>query len=117
MLPCSEAIREQGDRLLVTCHVTPRARRERVACEQGKLRVWLQAPPVEGAANEALLALLARMLHLPQRDVTLERGRTIRQKTIAIEGLSAEEFWRRLGFLEGTSQECCDKQSGRAPRA
>jgi uncharacterized protein YggU (UPF0235/DUF167 family) len=46
--------------LLVTCYVTPRARSERIACEGGKLRVWLHAPPVEGAANEALIELYAR---------------------------------------------------------
>ncbi len=96
--PCLEATRMRDGRLLVTCHVTPRARSERIACEGGKLRVWLHAPPVEGAANEALIELFARTLHLPRRAVTLERGATARQKTLAIEGLSAQEFWRRLGF-------------------
>jgi uncharacterized protein len=96
--PCLEATRTRYDRLLVTCHVTPRARSERIACEGGKLRVRLHAPPVEGAANKALIELFARMLNLPRRAVTLERGATARQKTLAIEGLSAQEFWRRLGF-------------------
>jgi uncharacterized protein len=98
MPPCREAIRMQGGRLLVTCHVTPGARREHIACEGGKLRVWLQAPPVKSAANEALIALLACMLHLPPRRVILDRGMTTRQKTVAIEGLNEQEFWRRLGF-------------------
>jgi uncharacterized protein len=98
MFPCLDAIRTQGGRLLLTCHVTPRARRERIACEGGKLRVWLHAPPVEGAANEALIELFARLLHLPRRKVTLERGVTTHQKTLAVEGLSAPECWRRLGF-------------------
>src|SRR5438552_1535093 len=97
MSPCRDATRTHDGHLLVTCHVTPRARRERIACEGGKLRVWLHAPPVEGAANEALIALFARTLHLPQRAITLERGATTRQKTLAVEGMSAEEFWRRLG--------------------
>jgi uncharacterized protein (TIGR00251 family) len=97
-LPCLEAIRTHDSRLLVTCQVTPRARRERIACEAGKLRIWLHAPPVEGAANEALIELFARLLHLPRRAITLERGVTTRQKTVAIEGLSPPEFWRRLGF-------------------
>lgn len=96
--PCLEATRMRDGRLLVTCHVTPRARSERIACEGGKLRVWLHAPPVEGAANEALIELFARMLRLPKRAVTLERGAAARQKTLAIDGLSAQEFWRRLGF-------------------
>jgi uncharacterized protein len=96
--PCFEATRVRGGRLLVTCHVTPRARSERIACEGEKLRVWLRAPPVKGAANAALIELFARTLSLPMRAVTLERGATARQKTLAIEGLSAQEFWRRLGF-------------------
>jgi uncharacterized protein (TIGR00251 family) len=94
---CLTATRARGRRLLVTCHVTPRARRERIACEGAKLRVWLHAPPVEGAANEALIELFARTFKLPRRAITLERGATARQKTLAIEELSIEEFWRRLG--------------------
>ena len=99
ILPCQDAARAHDDRLLITCHVTPRARRERIACEGGRLRVWLHAPPVEGAANEALAALFARILGLPRRAVTLERGAATRQKTLAIQGLSAQEFWRRLGLI------------------
>jgi uncharacterized protein YggU (UPF0235/DUF167 family) len=53
---------------------------------------------VEGAANEALIELFARTLRLPKRAIALERGATARQKTLAIEGLRAQEFWRRLGF-------------------
>jgi len=96
--PCPDATRMRDGRLLVTCHVTPRARSERIACKAGKLRVWLRAPPVEGAANEALIDLFARTLRLRKRAVELESGATARQKTLAIEGLSAQEFWRRLGF-------------------
>jgi uncharacterized protein (TIGR00251 family) len=94
--PCLDATRTQANRLLVTCHVTPRAKRERIACEGGKLRVWLHAPPVDGAANEALIVLFARALNLPKRAITLERGATTRQKTLAIEGISTEAFWGRL---------------------
>jgi uncharacterized protein len=96
--PCLEATRIRDGRLLVMCAVTPRARSERIACEGGKLRVWLHAPPVEGAANEALIELFARILRLPKRAVSLERGATARRKTLAIEGVSQQEFWRRLGF-------------------
>jgi uncharacterized protein (TIGR00251 family) len=101
--PCHEAARTRDGRLLVSCHVTPRARRERIACESGRLRVWLRAAPVEGAANEALFALFARTLNLPRRAIILERGATARQKTLAIEGLTAQEFWRRLE--SGASEE------------
>jgi hypothetical protein len=95
---CLEATRMRDGRLLVICQITPRARSERIACEGGKLRVWLRAPPVEGAANEALIELFARTLRLPRRAITLARGAAARQKTLAIEGLSVQEFWRPLGF-------------------
>ena len=96
--PCLEATRAVAGRLLVMCHVTPHARRERIACEGGKLRVWLHASPVDGAANEALIALFARTFNLPKRAITLERGAAARQKTLAIEGMSVEEFWRHLAL-------------------
>src|SRR5215469_13891998 len=96
--PCLEALHAGDGRLLVTCQITPRARQERIACEGKILRIWLHAPPVDGAANQALIELLARRLRLPRRQVWLERGATSRQKTVAVEGLSAQEFWHRLGF-------------------
>jgi uncharacterized protein YggU (UPF0235/DUF167 family) len=104
MPQCPDLRHAPDGRLLVTCHVTPRARRERLTCEGGNLRLWLQAPPVEGAANGALIALFARRLNLPRRAITLARGATTRQKVVAVEGLSATEFWKRLGCT-GDEQE------------
>lgn len=92
----SEGIREDGSRLIVSVRVTPRARRNALAFEDDILRAWLMAPPVEGAANAALLALLAQRLGLPKRAVTLVRGESSREKVVAIEGISAEELSRRL---------------------
>lgn len=92
----SEGSRENGSRLIVSVRVTPRARRNALAFEDGILRAWLMAPPVEGAANAALLALLAERLGLPKRAVALVRGETSREKVVAIEGISAEELSRRL---------------------
>lgn len=91
----AEGIRKDGSRLIVPVRVTPRARRNALAFEDGILRAWLMAPPVEGAANAALLAILAERLGLPKRAVALVRGETSREKVVAIEGISAEELsWR-----------------------
>jgi uncharacterized protein len=88
----------RGTAVRVSVHVQPRAtRNEIVGLHGAALKVRLQAPPVDGAANEALIALFARALNLPKRAITLERGATTRQKTLAIEGISAEDFWSRLG--------------------
>jgi len=89
-------VREAPGRLLVAVHVTPRASRDDITHEGDRIRVRLHAPPVDGAANSALIELLAQRLALPRSSVTLERGVTSREKTLAIVGLSADEFWKRL---------------------
>ena len=81
--------------------VIPRARRTEVAGVRGDaILVRLAAPPVDGAANEALLAFLAERLHLPRRNLALVRGAASRDKTIAVEGLTALDVRRRLGIEE-----------------
>jgi uncharacterized protein (TIGR00251 family) len=61
------------------------------------LKIKIQAPPVEGRANEALVEFLAKALEVPRRTVTLVRGDTSRHKTVRIEGLDLAEAKRRLG--------------------
>ncbi len=81
----------------VSVRVQPRARRNRVGEEQnGRLKVYLTAPPVEGAANKALIAFLADVLDLPKRDVALVRGARGREKVIFIHGLQPQEVERRF---------------------
>jgi len=89
-------LKQQGDALLVPVRVFPRSNRNELTVEPDGLRVRLTAPPVEGAANEALVALVAERLKLPKRAVRVVRGTAGRQKTIEITMLSAEEFWQRL---------------------
>jgi uncharacterized protein YggU (UPF0235/DUF167 family) len=87
-----------GGRLHVSLRVTPRAARDELILEGGELRARLHAPPVEGAANAALLALLAARLHVPKTALELVRGATARQKVVAIAGLSPDDLWGRLGW-------------------
>ena len=70
--------------------VIPRSSKNAVQWEQGTLKVRLTAPPVDGAANEALIALLAERLGLPKRNVSIVGGATSRQKTVEIVGMTAE---------------------------
>lgn len=77
--------------------VTPRSsRNELLGLEEEVLRVKLQAPPVEGEANRALLELMARVLDVPRSSIVIVAGHRSRQKTLAIRGLSALEAVRRL---------------------
>ncbi len=70
--------------------VQPRASRTRVAGEHdGRLKIQLAAPPVDGEANAALLAFLAAALEVRKADVAIERGETGRRKTIRVAGVDA----------------------------
>jgi uncharacterized protein YggU (UPF0235/DUF167 family) len=64
--------------------VTPGARRDEVRVEDGAVQVRVTAPPTDGAANDAVLRLLAAVLGCPPRDLTLLRGAAARVKLIGI---------------------------------
>lgn len=90
------APRMDGDHLLVPVRVVPGAARQSLELEGGVLRARVLAPPVEGAANEAVIALMASRLRLPRRAISVRRGARARQKLLAIAGLDAATFWQRL---------------------
>ena len=77
--------------------VQPRASRTEVAGPYGDaLRIRLAAPPVDGAANEALIRFLAERLDVPRGAVRIETGAASRSKVVAIEGVDAGTAVRRL---------------------
>lgn len=83
----------QGERVIVEVHVVPRAAKSAVVgVHDGRLKVTLNAPPVDGEANAELIAFLAGALGLPRRAVTLLRGEKSRQKTLAIMGVDAGQL-------------------------
>ncbi|HYV49740.1 MAG TPA: DUF167 domain-containing protein [Myxococcaceae bacterium] len=70
--------------------VQPRASRSRVLGEHGgALKIALAAPPVDGAANEALVELLADLLGVPRRQVSLVSGPSSRRKIVQVDGVDA----------------------------
>jgi uncharacterized protein (TIGR00251 family) len=75
--------------------VQPRASRTEVAgIMEGALRVRLQAPPVEGAANDALVDFLADCLGVPRRAVRIVAGTSSRLKTVEVEGIGRDRIDR-----------------------
>jgi uncharacterized protein (TIGR00251 family) len=71
--------------------VVPRSAKEGVAgYEGGVLRVRLNAPPVEGKANESLARFLSKALGVPRRNVTLVAGEKGRNKIVRIAGMTKE---------------------------
>ncbi len=77
--------------------LTPRASANQVGAPLGdELRIKVTAPPVDAAANEALIRLLAEKLNCPRSKVELSRGQTSRHKSITIWGMTAESVLRQL---------------------
>ena len=72
--------------------VVPRASKCAIAgVHDGRIKVMLDAPPVDGKANEALVAFFSKLLGRPKRDVSILRGEKGRQKTIALRGVTIAE--------------------------
>ena len=87
---------------LLTVHVTPNAHKTKVDGLYGEpgqeaLRVRLQALPVDGQANEALVKWLSKELGVAQRNIIMVRGQTSRRKQLRVEAAAvAKARWERL---------------------
>jgi uncharacterized protein (TIGR00251 family) len=80
---------EKNGILTFRVQVVARASRSEIVGEHdGALRVRIAAPPVDGAANDELVRLLARALGLPRRAITITGGHTSKLKVIGGTGLS-----------------------------
>ena len=81
----------RGDALRFSVRVSPRASRASVGgLHGGALKVKVTAPPVDGEANAAVIALLAKKLGVAKRDVSLVAGESSRDKTLEVRGASVE---------------------------
>ncbi len=82
----------------LTIRVTPRARRTELAgvLEDGTLRVRVAQPPVEGKANKALLAFLAKVLGVRKNRVEIVAGERGLDKIVSILDMSAEDVQGRI---------------------
>lgn len=95
-------ITPDGDGVRLAVKVTPRAKRNMVAGvtadADGRpaLAIRLAAPPVDGAANTALISFLAERAGLPKSAVTIESGETARRKIVRLAGISADTLSSRL---------------------
>ncbi len=72
--------------MLITVRVHPRASRAKTAWSGGVLDVWVTAPPVEGAANDAVLRAVADELHVPASAVSVRSGARSRTKIVEVMG-------------------------------
>ena len=83
--------------MLLAVKLQPRASKNEIGGLLGnELRIKVTAPPVDAAANEALLRLLAETLDCPRNAVQLVRGHTSRHKTVKITGMAVSDIAVRL---------------------
>jgi uncharacterized protein (TIGR00251 family) len=83
----------------IDVRVIPRARRSAIdGVRDNALVVRLTAAPVEGAANDALIELLAHYLDIPKRAVRIISGDRSRRKRVALDGISAADARSKLGL-------------------
>jgi uncharacterized protein (TIGR00251 family) len=84
---------------VVNVRVIPRASKNQIQGVLGDaLKIRLQAPPVDGKANEALVRFLAETLNVPTRSISLLSGETGRSKRVLLTGLHEKEARGRMGI-------------------
>jgi uncharacterized protein (TIGR00251 family) len=93
----SPYVRNSDQGVVLKVQVQPRASRDEVVGPHGDaLKIRITAAPVAGAANKHLLKFLAKKLRVARSQMSIASGATSRAKSIAIEGISAEEVRQRL---------------------
>lgn len=77
--------------------VVPRASKNQIVGMEGDaLKIRLNAPPVEGRANEALIAFLAEKLGLPRANIEIIVGETARRKIVRVRGVTAQHVEAKI---------------------
>ena len=90
-------IRENAGAVTFAVKVHPRAKKDAISGEIGDaLKIALNAPPVDGKANEACSRFLAEILRVPRSSITIAAGETSRNKVIRVAGVNAAEVEERL---------------------
>jgi len=91
------SIEQKNGYVVLRVRVQPKASQDAVRIEaDGRIRIALTAPPVEGAANAALCAFLAKCCRIPKRAVSIQSGESSREKAVRIEGVEAGVLSERL---------------------
>jgi uncharacterized protein (TIGR00251 family) len=92
-----DVVRESKGKVLLSVRVQPRSRQNAIVGVRDKsLLLKVNAPPVDGAANEAVIALLAKALDLPKSTFSVLQGTKSREKTVKVEHLNADDVLKLL---------------------
>ncbi len=95
----AEILQQDSSGVTLWVRVVPRSSKNGVVgVLDGAVKIALTAPPVDGAANEALIETLAKLCGLRKSDVTILSGHTARQKRVRLSGTDAEKVRKALGL-------------------
>ena len=90
-------LREQPDGVLLFVKVQPRALRNHIGPPQGgELKIHVTAPPVDAAANEAVIELLAEKLNCGRSRIEIVRGHKSRHKIVKLHGFEVDQIIQKL---------------------
>jgi hypothetical protein len=86
----------KGNCLNIDIKVIPKSSRDLIEVCDDFIRVKITAPPVDGKANKAIIKLFSERLCVSKKSVSIIRGELSHQKTISIEGITRDEFLKRI---------------------
>ncbi len=80
----------------IIIHVQPKSSQVKIVLEVSTIRVWVNSPPVDGEANDAIIKLFSKALKVAKGKIEIIRGHSSREKTLRIEGFTEKEIYERL---------------------
>ena len=83
----------------INIHVQPKSSQAKIILENGIIRVWVNAPPVDGEANDAVVKLFSKALKVAKGKIEIIRGHSSREKTLRIEGFTEKEIYERINSV------------------
>ena len=94
---CKQSTTKSSPTLTRSVQIQPRARKsEVIGVHDGRLKVKVSAPPVDGAANEELIKVFAKLLSVPKSKIEILSGEKSKQKVIQVKGLTLSQFTQIL---------------------
>ena len=89
----SECLKQHKNGVTLELLLAPRSAKQGIrGLQAGRLKLAVNAPPVDGAANKAMLEFLSKFLKVPKSALEILKGETSKQKTVLLRGLSLEQI-------------------------
>jgi len=90
-------LRQRKNGITLECRISPRAGQNAIrGVRDGALSIALNAPPIEGRANKALIEFISRLLHVPRSHIEIIKGQRGRQKTLFIQDVSKDSVMKNI---------------------